>query len=143
MAQKTIQVADKPTLDYIKNKLSNFKIGGMSVVENNLEYGVGDYVNTSVSTLPSIYDYLSAVVYNNEIHILGGSTYHYKLNEAYNKLSLYLLKNQKVYPSIDMSNITPITNCTNETSNILVTENGLTEFKVDTTDKKIVLTIKG
>ena len=74
---------------------------------------------------------------------MGGSTYHYKLNEAYNKLSLYLLKNQKVYPSIDMSNITPITNCTNETSNILVTENGLTEFKVDTTDKKIVLTIKG
>ena len=56
MALKTIQVADKPTLDYIFNKLSNYKSVGISVVENDLE-SFTEYVNVSISTLP--YDFFT------------------------------------------------------------------------------------
>ena len=96
--------------------------------------------------LPYNFNYGGTVVLDNIIHILGGSGFgnnHYTLNSVYKKASLYLLQNQKVYPNQDMSNVTALTNCTKETSKLKITNNGLTEFRVDTTDEKVVLTIKG
>ena len=100
MAQKSIQIADKPTLDAAKALLEDSGVGLAAIKEavssgaasgsaGGLQIGkiVDEQVNgcISVSTLP--YDFYggSAVVYNNEIHILGSSkgnyqTKHYKFN---------------------------------------------------------------
>ena len=101
MAVKTIQIADKPTLDATKALLENGEYG-LSAIKNAVDSGLSggsvgglqiekytdEHVNgcVSVSTLP--YDFLvgSAVVLNGEIHILGGNynmtymKYHYKYN---------------------------------------------------------------
>ena len=103
MAQKSIQIADKPTLDAAKALLEDSGVGLAAIKEavssgaasgsaGGLQIGkiVDEQVSgcVSASTLP--YDFYngSAVVYNNEIHILGGSDgstgngykYHYKYN---------------------------------------------------------------
>ena len=101
MAVKTIQIADKPTLDATKALLENGEYG-LSAIKNAVDSGpsgssVGglqiekytdEQVNgcVSVSTLPYDFCVGSAVVLNREIHILGGNynltymKYHYKYN---------------------------------------------------------------
>ena len=105
MAVKTIQIADKPTLDATKALLENGEYG-LSAIRNAVDSGTGGsagglwtnkIVNTnpsgdiSVSTLPYDFNYGAAVVYNNEIHILGSeyynndylyAKYHYKFDGA-------------------------------------------------------------
>ena len=99
MAQKSIQIADKPTLDAAKALLEDSGVGLAAIkaaVSSGAASGsagglyIGKIVDEQVSgcvsesTLP--YDFYngSAVVYNNEIHILGSSgsdsTKHYKYN---------------------------------------------------------------
>ena len=101
MAVKTIQIADKPTIDEIKALLENSGYG-LEALKNAIGGGgsssevssgglhVGKIIdnnvtaNVNVSTLPySFYDG-SAVVYNNEIHILGS-------NDSY--IKHYAIKN--------------------------------------------------
>ena len=101
MAVKTIQIADKPTLDATKALLEDSEVG-LSAIKNAVDSGssggsVGglqiekytdEQVNgcVSVSTLPYDFCVGSAVVLNREIHILGGNynltymKYHYKYN---------------------------------------------------------------
>ena len=98
MAQKSIQIADKPTLDAAKALLEDSGVG-LAAIKSAITSGaasgsagglqigkvVDEQVNgcISVSTLPYEFCKGSAVVYNNEIHILGGNrdrTKHYKYN---------------------------------------------------------------
>ena len=106
MAQKSIQIADKPTLDAAKAWLEDSGVGlaaikaavssgAASGSAGGLQIGkVEDKVTDGNGSLPEL-DYAftngSAVVLNNEIHILGSeyknsngtyiySTYHYKYN---------------------------------------------------------------
>ena len=98
MAQKSIQIADKPTLDAAKALLEDSGVG-LAAIKEAVSSGAasgsagglfvgkqtGENVggNASVSTLPYKYSSGSAVVLNGEIHILGGSgngTNHYKFN---------------------------------------------------------------
>ena len=101
MAVKTIQIADKPTIDEIKALLENSGYG-LEALKNAIGSGssseassgglhVGKIIdnnvtaNVNVSTLPYTFCDGSAVVYNNEIHILGSNitnklTKHYKFN---------------------------------------------------------------
>ena len=91
MSQQTIQIADKPTLDDVKALLENSGYG-LEALKNSLGSGGGGgngggvacqfsikensvVVNQDevVSTLPYSFQYGSAVVLNDEIHILGGS----------------------------------------------------------------------
>ena len=104
MAQKTIQIADKPTLNETKALLENSGYG-LEAIKNAISSsaGSGDSSSSvsalqirkivdeqvsgcvSVSTLP--YDFCngSAVVLNGEIHILGGySSGNYKKHYKYN-----------------------------------------------------------
>ena len=101
MAVKTIQIADKPTLDETKALLENGEYGlsaiksavdsglsGGSVGGLQIEKYIDEQVNgcVSVSTLPYDFCVGSAVVLNGEIHILGSNynltymKYHYKYN---------------------------------------------------------------
>ena len=104
MAVKTIQIADKPTLDATKALLEDSEVGlaaikqaassgtaNGSVVGLQIEKYVDEQVSgcMSVSTLPYNFNTGSAVVLNGEIHILGGTgdgnssyygTKHYKFN---------------------------------------------------------------
>ena len=101
MAVKTIQIADKPTLDATKALLENGEYGlsaiksavasgssGGSVGGLQIEKYTDERVNgcVSVSTLPYDFCVSSAVVLNGEIHILGSNynltymKYHYKYN---------------------------------------------------------------
>ena len=97
MSQQTIQIADKPTLDDVKALLENSGYG-LEALKNSLGSGGGGgngggvacqfsikensvVVNQDevISTLPYDFSYGSAVVFNNEIHILGGgNNNHYK-----------------------------------------------------------------
>ena len=100
MAIKTIQIADKPTLDATKALLEDSEVG-LAAIKQAASSGavsgsagglhIGKYVDeqvnrcVSVSTLPYEFYEGSAVILNNEIHILGGknsSNYnkHYKFN---------------------------------------------------------------
>ena len=102
MAVKTIQIADKPTLDATKALLEDSEVGlaaikqaassgvaSGSVVGLQIEKYVDEQVNgcVSVSTLP--YDFWrgSAVVLNGEIHILGGANGDHKSHYKYNGTS--------------------------------------------------------
>ena len=98
MAQKSIQIADKPTLDATKALLEDSGVGLAAIKEavssgaasgsaGGLHIGkvVDEQVNgcISASTLPYSFYNGSAVVLNDEIHILGGNgnnTNHYKFN---------------------------------------------------------------
>ena len=99
MAQKSIQIADKPTLDAAKALLEDSDVGLAAIKEavssgaasgsaGGLQIGkiVDEQVSgcVSESTLPYYFYNGSAAVLNNEIHILGGSgdgeTKHYKYN---------------------------------------------------------------
>ena len=100
MAVKTIQIADKPTLDAAKALLEDSEVGLAAIKQAassgavsgsagglQIEKYVDEQVNgcVSVSTLPYYFHNGSAVVLNNEIHILGSSddstyTKHYKYN---------------------------------------------------------------
>ena len=98
MAVKTIQIADKPTLDAAKALLEDSEVGLAAIKQAassgavsgsagglQIEKYVDEQVNgcVSVSTLPYNFDGGSAVVLNGEIHILGGynnTTSHYKFN---------------------------------------------------------------
>ena len=100
MAVKTIQIADKPTLDATKALLEDSEVGLAAIKQAassgavsgsagglQIEKYVDEQVNgcASVSTLPYEFRNGSAVVYNDEIHILGSydSSYytnHYKFN---------------------------------------------------------------
>ena len=101
MAVKTIQIADKPTLDATKALLEDSEVGLAAIKQAassgavsgsagglQIEKYVDEQVSggVSVSTLPYNFANGSAVVLNNEIHILGssgGSSYstkHYKFN---------------------------------------------------------------
>ena len=103
MSQQTIQIADKPTLDDVKALLENSGYG-LEALKNSLGSGGGGgngggvacqfsikensvVVNQDevISTLPYDFNYGSAVVLNDEIHILGSSgsgnsKKHYKWN---------------------------------------------------------------
>ena len=97
MAVKTIQIADKPTLDATKALLEDSEVG-LAAIKQAASSGavsgpagglhIGKYVDeqvngcVSVSTLPYGFHDGAAVVLNNEIHILGsiGSKNHYKYN---------------------------------------------------------------
>ena len=101
MAVKTIQIADKPTLDATKALLEDSEVGLAAIKQAassgavsssagglHIEKYVDEQVNgcVSVSTMPHFIDG-SAVVLNDEIHILGGTgstssyyTKHYKFN---------------------------------------------------------------
>ena len=89
MSQQTIQIADKPTLDDVKALLENSGYG-LEALKNSLGSGGGGgngggvacqfsikedsaIVNQDevISTLPYEFYNGSAVVLNNEIHILG------------------------------------------------------------------------
>ena len=93
MATKTIKIADKPTLDEIKSLLSDDKHGLVVLQDSINSESMRSSISVtllkteykklweSVSTLPYRLYNGSAVVYNNEIHILGGysnARYHYK-----------------------------------------------------------------
>ena len=98
MAVKTIQIADKPTLDATKALLEDSEVGLAAIKQAassgavsgstgglQIEKYVDEQVNgcVSVSTLPCSFMDGAAVVLNNEIHILSGSgnsTKHYKFN---------------------------------------------------------------
>ena len=100
MAVKTIQIADKPTLDATKALLEDSEVG-LAAIKQAASSGavsgsagglqIEKYVDeraqgcVSVSTLPYNFWSGSAVVRNDEIHILGGGnntyyTNHYKYN---------------------------------------------------------------
>ena len=99
MAVKTIQIADKPTLDATKALLEDTEVG-LAAIKQAASSGavsgsagglqIGKIVDEQVSgcvsesTLPYYFYNGSAAVLNNEIHILGGSgdgeTKHYKYN---------------------------------------------------------------
>ena len=100
MAVKTIQIADKPTLDVTKALLEDSEVG-LAAIKQAASSGavsssagglqIEKYVDepvsacVRVSTLPYDFSWGSAVVFNNEIHILGGrdtgaATKHYKYN---------------------------------------------------------------
>ena len=98
MAVKTIQIADKPTLDATKALLEDSEVGLAAIkqaassgavsssagglqIEKYVDERVQGCVN--VSTLPYGFSQGSAVVLNDEIHIMGsynGATSHYKYN---------------------------------------------------------------
>ena len=100
MAVKTIQIADKPTLDATKALLEDSEVGLAAIKQAassgavsgsagglQIEKYVDEQVNgcVSVSTLPYYFHEGSAVVLNGEVHILGRSgsscyTKHYKFN---------------------------------------------------------------
>ena len=100
MAVKTIQIADKPTLDATKALLEDSEVGLAAIKQAassgaasdsagglQIEKYVDEQVNgcVSVSTLPYNFSSGAAVVLNDEIHILGGGssttqTNHYKYN---------------------------------------------------------------
>ena len=98
MAVKTIQIADKPTLDATKALLEDSEVG-LAAIKQAASSGavsgsagglqIEKYVDepvsacVSVSTLPFTFYDGAAVVLDNEIHILGGGanyTNHYKYN---------------------------------------------------------------
>ena len=100
MAVKTIQIADKPTLDATKALLEDSEFG-LAAIKQAASSGavsgsagglhIGKYVDeqvsgcVSVSTLPYSFSGGSAIVLNNELHILGSNnssyyTKHYKYN---------------------------------------------------------------
>ena len=102
MAVKTIQIADKPTLDATKALLEDSEVGLAAIKQAassgavsgsagglQIEKYVDEQVNgcVSVSTLP--YDFWrgSAVVLNGEIHILGGANGDHKSHYKYNGTS--------------------------------------------------------
>ena len=90
------KTSDKMTVTEMANAINNIKSGTQinidgekySGEELNLESFIDEGVikvlgrleDKNVSTLPYSFSYGSAVVYNNEIHIMGGSTNHYKYN---------------------------------------------------------------
>ena len=98
MAVKTIQIADKPTLDATKALLEDSEVGLAAIKQAassgaasnsagglQIEKYVDEQVNgcVSVSALPYKFYSGSAVVWNNEIHIMGssdGKTNHYAFN---------------------------------------------------------------
>ena len=98
MAVKTIQIADKPTLDATKALLEDSEVGLAAIKQAassgavsgsagglQIEKYVDEQVNgcVSVSTLPYEFYQGSAVVLNDEIHILGGGgngSNHWKFN---------------------------------------------------------------
>ena len=90
MSEQRIQIADKPTLDKVLQNtsdiksnmsMSNISGGGIECVSQYIAGGVILGSNTKVSTLPYDFYQGSAVVLNNEIHILGG--YSYSSNSSY------------------------------------------------------------
>ena len=103
MAVKTIQIADKPTLDATKALLEDSEVGLAAIKQAassgavsgsagglQIEKYVDEQVRgcVSVSTLPYSFYNGSAVVLNDEIHILGcGSSSNYKSHYKYNGTS--------------------------------------------------------
>ena len=100
MAQKSIQIADKPTLDAAKALLEDSGVG-LAAIKEAVSSGVtsgsagglqienitNDTASGNVSATNLPYEFYngSAVVLNGEIHILGSSSssyykYHYKFN---------------------------------------------------------------
>ena len=131
-----------------------------AVVYNNEIHILGQFGNDStqkhykfdgsswseVSTLPHPFSG-AAVVYNNEIHILGGTVSNdedrkkhckflrqiYKQNEP-----MYLPKDTKIYSAYELMSIS---NCSLETTHLVVTEDGNVSFAVLTDGAKSTITL--
>ena len=70
MAQESIQIADKPTLDEVKEIVENFKF--MNIIECSFDSDKITIDPVKLTDAPYDFYYGSAVVLNGEIHILGG-----------------------------------------------------------------------
>ena len=146
MAQKSIQIADKPTLDAAKALLEDSGVGLAAIKEavssgaasgsaGGLQIGkiVDEQVNgcVSVSSLPYDFYYGSAVVYNNELHILGSRRdykKHYLVKFDNRHIATMLPKGVHILLS-DNEDILYTNNASRLSSNVAeVTETGYVEL---------------
>ena len=131
-------------IERVLDKLDNISTGGETgssgskpFYTSGLEKNINININPNVSTLPYNFIDGSAVIYNNEIHILGGSssTAHYKIIIEY--LCYICLPSRSAIHFYDsrISSIIEKTNCTKQLDgSLLVNSDGLVEFEVTNGD---------
>lgn len=123
--------------------------GGDSTSTVKCHYKFKGTTWTRLEDLPVDFLGSSAVVLNDEIHLLGSvdtstmtiQTTHYRIKEAYKKMQpLFLFK------GCTLSNhqtLHPIQNCAYENDVLTVTEDGIVEIGVETTENTVTLSIGG
>lgn len=133
-----------------------FLYGSAVVLDGEIHIFGGTYDSTNhyawngsswieIPALSYNFNYGSAVVLDEEIHILGGSKSmqsHYIITEEHGKkMSLWLPKGIKIRSIYQIDSIHNVDNCVKDEDHLVVTENGVVEFLIDTEATSAKLTL--